>query len=352
MTVETPPVAADPALPHLDAALTPVVAARAIGAAKHFAGAEIAIRSAVLVRHKPGRRAVLAYTMDVAWPDGRVERVPAIAKMRAARPPRTAYRLLRALWRGGFSAASPDGISVPEPLGVVPALGLWLQRRVEGPVATDLLATPAGPVLARRVAAAAFKLHHAGIAPEKAHGPAAELAILERVIAEGRRVRPDLSAGCDRLLDGCRRLAGALADPVTAIHRDFYADQIVVDGERLVLLDFDLYCEDTPDSTSATSPGTWSSRAARAGARHPARGCGRRPRGRIRSPRRRGRPSVDPRLHGPDAGAARLPEHGHPRPCPHHGSRAGRGPRPAGGARQWPRLTPRRPRPPPRPSAG
>ena len=244
MTVETPPhVAADPALPHLDAALTPVVAARAIAAAKHFAGTGVAIRSAALMRHKPGRRAVLAYTMDVAWPDGRVERVPAIAKMRAARPPRTAYRLLRALWRGGFSAASPDGISVPEPLGVVPALGLWLQRRVEGRVATDLLATPAGPALARRVAAAAFKLHQAGIAPEKTHGPAAELAILERVIAEARRARPGLAAGCDRLLDGCRRLAGALAGPVTAIHRDFYADQIIVDGERLVLLDFDLYCE-------------------------------------------------------------------------------------------------------------
>src|SRR5439155_8520258 len=36
-------------------------------------------------------------------------------------------------------------------------------------------------------------------------------------------------------------------EPTTCgIHRDFYADQVIVDGERLFLLDFDLYCEGDP----------------------------------------------------------------------------------------------------------
>ncbi|MDQ3927841.1 MAG: hypothetical protein M3328_01710, partial [Chloroflexota bacterium] len=30
------------------------------------------------------------------------------------------------------------------------------------------------------------------------------------------------------------------------IHRDFYADQVIASGERLYLLDFDLYCEGDP----------------------------------------------------------------------------------------------------------
>lgn len=30
------------------------------------------------------------------------------------------------------------------------------------------------------------------------------------------------------------------------IHRDFYADQVIVDGDRLFLIDFDLYCMGDP----------------------------------------------------------------------------------------------------------
>src|SRR5881296_2224309 len=50
-----------------------------------------------------------------------------------------------------------------------------------------------------------------------------------------------------RLLDAADRLGAATPEPTTCgIHRDFYADQVIVDGERLFLLDFDLYCEGDP----------------------------------------------------------------------------------------------------------
>jgi aminoglycoside phosphotransferase (APT) family kinase protein len=43
------------------------------------------------------------------------------------------------------------------------------------------------------------------------------------------------------------RRAGAVPEPVECgIHRDFYADQVIVDGERLYLIDFDLYCVGDP----------------------------------------------------------------------------------------------------------
>ncbi len=232
----------DAALPHLADALTPAAATAAIAASKHFAGTRVRVTRAALLRHKPGRRAVIDYTLDITWPDGRRDDVPAIGKMRASRPPRTAYRLLRELWRHGFTRDSADGISVPEPLGTVPALGLWLQRRVPGTLATTLLTTTAAAPLARRIAEAAHKLHHAGVVPEKTHGPASELAILERVLSEVRDAQPARRTAIDHLLAGCRRLAATVDGATTGIHRDFYADQIVVDGTRLHLLDFDLYC--------------------------------------------------------------------------------------------------------------
>ena len=238
----SPMAPVDPALPHLADALTPETATAAIATAKHFAGARVRVARAALLRHKPGRRAVIDYTLDFTWPDGGREEVAAIGKMRASRPPRTAFRLLRELWRHGFTRDSADGISVPEPLGTVPALGLWLQRRVPGTLATVLLTTTAAAPLARRIAEAAHKLHHAGVVPEKTHGPADELAILERVLADVRDARPERRVALDHLLVSCRRLVATLDGTTTGIHRDFYADQIVVDGTRLHLLDFDLYC--------------------------------------------------------------------------------------------------------------
>src|SRR3989441_3732264 len=50
-----------------------------------------------------------------------------------------------------------------------------------------------------------------------------------------------------RLLDAADRLGAATPEATTCgIHRDFYADQVIVDDGRLFLLDFDLYCEGNP----------------------------------------------------------------------------------------------------------
>src|SRR5262249_50836435 len=45
----------------------------------------------------------------------------------------------------------------------------------------------------------------------------------------------------------CDRLGAATPLPAPCgIHRDFYPDQVIVDGSRLYLIDFDLYCESDP----------------------------------------------------------------------------------------------------------
>jgi Ser/Thr protein kinase RdoA (MazF antagonist) len=63
----------------------------------------------------------------------------------------------------------------------------------------------------------------------------------ERLAALANR-RPALRDQLTRVFEGCQRLAATLPDvPLVPAHRDFYADQVVVDGSRVVLLDLDLY---------------------------------------------------------------------------------------------------------------
>lgn len=234
--------ALDPALPTLERALDPAAVTRALAASKHFRDTPVEVLDARLRRHKPGKRAVLDYTLGVVRPGGGVETIPVIAKMRAGRPPRTAFQRAKAVWAHGFHSDSVDGISVPEPLGTVPDLGVWLQRRVDGEPATARLTTGNGAALARRIADAAVKLHRAGVPTERIHTAADELAILVRVLSPLTDTRPDLAAGIRALLSLCARVTASLADDGTGIHRDFYADQVIVDGERIHLIDFDLYC--------------------------------------------------------------------------------------------------------------
>jgi thiamine kinase-like enzyme len=136
---------------------------------------------------------------------------------------------------------------VPEALGAVPQLGLWLQRKVAGTPASQLLGQPNGGALARRIADALKKLHRHGPLPARQHAIDDELEILRKRLAAVSRSRPAWGARIGRLLETCEALAADLRGaPAAGIHRDFYPEQVIVDGERLWLLDFDLYCAGDP----------------------------------------------------------------------------------------------------------
>ena len=58
---------------------------------------------------------------------------------------------------------------------------------------------------------------------------------------------PALGGRLRQLYRACERVAASIpAGPVRGIHRDFYPDQVLVDGGRLWLLDLDLYCAGNP----------------------------------------------------------------------------------------------------------
>jgi thiamine kinase-like enzyme len=74
-----------------------------------------------------------------------------------------------------------------------------------------------------------------------------ELRILRERLPVVSQMKPKWAGRIQRLLDECYRAGSALPKPCgTGIHRDFYGDQVLVDGDHIYLLDFDLYCHGDP----------------------------------------------------------------------------------------------------------
>jgi Ser/Thr protein kinase RdoA (MazF antagonist) len=124
---------------------------------------------------------------------------------------------------------------------------MWLQRKVPGVPALRLLPGEDGPALAARIAGAIHKVHRAGVPASRRHTMGDELAILKGGLERVATMRPEWKARLARLLSSCERIGAAVpgTEP-TGIHRDFHPDQVIADGERLYLVDFDDYCEGDP----------------------------------------------------------------------------------------------------------
>lgn len=237
-------VAADPAMPSLAAALDPVAAQRRLG---RILGRHIELKAIRVARYKPGRRCLIEYDVELAPPKSLPEILTLIGKVRAKRYGKSGHRLLAAFWNAGFDTRSTDGISVPEPIGMVFKFRMWLQRKMPGQVATELLTRPSAVELMRRIAEAAHKVHRAAVPPDRRHTIADELHILRERLTIVSRSKPQWEPRIESVLAACERLGASVPDPVfCGIHRDFYSDQILVDGARLYLTDFDLYCEADP----------------------------------------------------------------------------------------------------------
>lgn len=248
--VEAPGVSNDAALPFLPHALNPASVRQAFQTnVSGFLGsdAEVVVHRARLARHKPGRRCLIDYEAEVQRPGKAPEALALIGKARAKGLDRATYRLMVQLRKGGFGGESADGLLVPEPVGCVPAFNMWLQRRVPGENASDVLLRPEGSAVARRIARGLCRLHRQGPRPERRHTIDDELGILGRCLSQVAEKHPRWRGRLANILNACERLGTLLHAPAsTPIHRDFYADNVLVDGDRVYLLDFDLYCLGDP----------------------------------------------------------------------------------------------------------
>ena len=232
----------DAAMPFLTAALDLQRVAAPI--ARALGDATLRIKSARIVHHKPARRALVEYAVQ----DSRGSSFAVLGKLRARGLDHAALRVQQALHESGFGASARDGVSVPETLGALPDLFLWLQRKAPGVALSKLLGHSGDAALCSRVGYALHKLHATAVETPRRFGAANEVAALaDRFLPLVARAHPALDARMDRLAETCCRLASQIpAEPACGIHRDFHLDQVLVDGERLWLLDFDLYCEGHP----------------------------------------------------------------------------------------------------------
>lgn len=185
------------------------------------------IRTAAMIRSKPGKRALFRYDTDTAAMVGKLR-----IKGADLRTPALHTRLRQA----GLDGTGDTG--VPSLLGRVDPLNLWLQDLVPGSLLTEMIG-PEGPCEPFHATGRSLaRLHRSGVRAEREWTPEDEAEVLRKAVAR----MPEASGVVEALI--ARMLA---ADrEVATIHRDFYPDQVLIDGARVWLLDLDLYANGDP----------------------------------------------------------------------------------------------------------
>ncbi len=232
----------DSKMPFLSAAIDPVQVEECFGGCLAIAE-NMQLQKIEVIRHKPGRRCLIEY--EFIHDSG--EMITLIGKVRAKGTDFYSYKLQKSLWESGFADDSDDGISVPEPVGIIPQWQMWLQRKVEGDIATRFLTQNSNILLAKRIAEAAHKLHQTNIPPRRSHTMSDELRILHERISLVIQQYPEWQARLEKILEKCDHLGQDTPETKRCgIHRDFYPDQVIINNSRLYLIDLDLYCEGNP----------------------------------------------------------------------------------------------------------
>ncbi|MGH7492839.1 MAG: phosphotransferase family protein [bacterium] len=209
--------------------------------------ATVSLQRIQVLRHKAGRRCLIEYVVDLKKPSGEGETITLLGKARARGLDRTTYRICGALWNCGFDETSPDHVSVPQTMGTIPEFEMWFQRKTSGGSSAQLLMQTATTGLPKRIAEAIHKVHKVNLSTRRSHSMADELRILHERLPLVAEMNPDWTPRLERILAACDHLGATVPIPQpTGIHRDFYLDHVLIDGDRLYLIDFDLFCMGDP----------------------------------------------------------------------------------------------------------
>ncbi len=194
-----------------------------------------------VIRYKAQKRCLIEYQFT-----GEQE-FSLLGKVRFKGTDTKSYYLQKYLWENGFNDDSFDRISVPQPIGVIPQWKMWLQRKVPGYTTTLLLGKPDEVNLTKKIAYAAYKLHQFPAKTDRYHTINDELHILNQKLHLVSKLYPHWKIRINELLKQCNKFGESLSyTPSMGIHRDFYADQVIINNSRLYLLDLDLYCYGDP----------------------------------------------------------------------------------------------------------
>ena len=207
----------------------------------------VILRNVRKVRYKRGLRCLFEYDLEITNQEKKKKFVTLLGKMQYKGLDKTTFKLQKSLERSGFNFSSPDNIMVPSTVGTIPEVNLWLQKKVEGTPSIELLVKKKGVELAKKIAESIDKVHKTNIPIHRKHTIQKELRILKEQLGKVVENNPELKLKIIKILNDSERLSRYLppTNPV-GIHRDFYHDQVLVKGNRLFLLDFDLYCMGDP----------------------------------------------------------------------------------------------------------
>lgn len=204
-------------------------------------GESITVYQAILSRFKEDKRALIEYDLS-SESDNRI-----IGKIRAKGLDKRSWQNQEALFDGEFGCNAKDRIHVPEPLFAINELNIWFQKKVAGERVFTPFCESTDADLPHHLALAIYKLHNTTLLPDKQHLIDKELKILDDALSNIINTQPNLESRIRHLL----KLSVTLSEHLTTslvkpIHRDFYHDQVLWDGKKLHLLDFDLLCLGSP----------------------------------------------------------------------------------------------------------
>ncbi len=211
-----------------------------------------------VLKYKPGRRCVLGYELrGRVKRDGRPSRHWVIGKVYRDERGLRLFQLQQRMWADGFGPDAPDRIHVPRPLAYIPEMRMLAQVRAAGATLNDLIGEGNVGRLVERSARGLAKLHGASAfrsakSGEPATRPAAglletyllqdELENLDLFTEEILETRPDSQPAIAPLRDALQAWGRRLPrlETPAPVHRDFYYSQVLFDGPRVTLIDFDL----------------------------------------------------------------------------------------------------------------
>ena len=202
------------------------------------------------IRYRAGARAVLRYEAEIrdAATGGRKERRFYVKVCRGEEGERT-YQVLQALWKR--AEAGGEGFTVGKPIAYLPNLHALLQEESPGTSLGEVLLQDREiPLAARRIAQALATFNQDDVPTTRRHSREDEISDLKWVGNMLQWACPQLSAEVDRIIGAV--VAGLEEVPPGPTHRDLKPDHLLLDGDRLALLDLDFLAEADPVLDPAT----------------------------------------------------------------------------------------------------
>ena len=200
------------------------------------------------VRYRVDTRATLRLTMRAREAaTGRTEERRYYAKVyRERERSEEAHRVARQLWE----TATGDRFTVGRPVAYLGKLKTLVQEELSGTSLDRVLRQEADATwAARKVARALAALHQSDVVVERRRGVREETGLLKRAAEDLRSAHPRLVPEVEEILDAA--VAGLEEVPPSPTHGELRPWHMLLEGDRLSLLDLDTFAAGDPVSDAA-----------------------------------------------------------------------------------------------------